>query len=130
MDWHGSSYERRTCDNCGNYYVPRSYYQKFCCRQCCLKASQYEAAMKRAEKHPPIVKACKKCKKDFKTGDYRQKYCSDMCKAEDKIVEANANWTNKTIKNRKRQNLRMQMFYELGNKPSDSALKKCNACRG
>ena len=124
--WLTKNEVRRKCGYCNEYFLPKNDVQIYCNRECREKAQKYREEMKRAQKNPLIIIKCRK----FKTIYIKVKYCSDICRNEDKILKLNKKWAEHAYKKRKYQNLRMQMFYELGDKPSDSALKKCNACRG
>lgn len=119
-----------TCQFCGENFVSNSYGQKYCSYECNSQAQRREARLRREAEHPPIKKTCKECQKEFKTVIYGAKFCSTYCRERSEAKEKLEKWASREPKKRKRQNLSMQMFYELGDKPSDSALKKCNACRG
>lgn len=126
--WRITMYEwwnpPKRCNGCNKKIPdsPRTY-----CSEECRKEFYHKIYL---EEHPPIEKECKGCKRTFKTPHKKEMYCSPLCKAEHVTIEANKKWAAKTPKKRKKQQLNMQMFYELRDRPSDSALKKYNACRG
>ena len=118
------------CDFCGETFVLNCDGQRYCSYECKVKAQNQRARLKRESKHPPIVKKCKECQKDFKTATHNAKFCSTYCRERSEAKKKLDEWASREPKKRKRQDLKMQMFYELGDKPSDSFLNRFNRCRG
>ncbi len=129
-DWLWNAEQRNECEYCGDYFIGRTSQARFCSDKCRYASYARDQKIRREQDHPIITKTCQECKKEFRTTTYKEKFCSNYCKdiqAGKKNIEK---WVNEKPVKRKRQNLSMQMFYDLRDKPSDSSLKRFKACRG
>ena len=71
-------YETKICVVCGKEFMPKIYYQIYCCKSCSQKA--VNKAAKEVRANNPAKGICNDCGKEFIKMNGNQRYCCDECK--------------------------------------------------
>jgi hypothetical protein len=121
----------KNCEWCGEKFLTKIRAKRYCCGECYKQNLQHKRAIKAEENWVLFARICKECGKEFNTITYKQTFCSLYCRELSKNRKKLEKWANAQPKKKvRRKNLKMRMFYELGDMPSDTALKRYTACRG